>query len=533
MPPVNAKAPYRLEDEPVPARTESAGLAVAEAATPARPDAPAITVEAVDKVFCADLWASSRYALKDLLKPAALWRRASAQRRLRAHEFHALRGVSFTIARGETVAVLGLRRSGKSTLANVVGGLYPPDRGRVAVAGHRVLVNALGAGMRPMLTLRENVRFRAALYGADRAWLKARTDEVLAFAELTDQADRPLFNVDPLHVKRLGLAIALHLEGDTFIFDETLSFRDPVIRDRAAARFAALLNGRTTMIFSQDRELLWTYAARGLVLDRGQIVFDGPLDEAIGTFDERLETERLRGNQDATLSSVSALLDDDAEDDEIPDDAHAIDMARERNGAEDGAGKGLTGRDTRGGRRHPPKGPSFRLESLSLNGLPLTADQPFWFVLRPNETVDLQATVSALRDVDFDAAWIGLHLPFMSTPIGSVPLTIEGLPPPDPQGCTVLRAQRTVSLNGRFTVPPVSRGIYGVTLQVSRGGMPPTRDETLKIVIFGVVAPAPAGKGVVLDWSGTAVAAARTVMTRDAPDTGDQRTRGQEGSADE
>lgn len=99
-----------------------------------------------------------------------------------------------------------------------------------------------------------------------------------------------------------------------------------------------------------------------------------------------------------------------------------------------------------------------------MNGLPLTADQPFWFILRPNETVYLQATVSALRDVDSDAVWIGLHLPFMSTPIGSVPLTIEGLPTLDPQGCTVVRAQRTVRLNGDFTVPPVSRGIYGVTL---------------------------------------------------------------------
>ena len=522
MPQINANSSSELSDEPEFGRP---GQAAANAPAPTasgvptdqRPaggdasvdsaltvlDRPAILAEALCKVFCSDLWASSRYALLDLLSPAALFRRGAGRRPLRSHEFYALRDVNFRIGRGETVAVLGLRRSGKSTLANVIGGLYPPDRGRIAVAGQQVLVNAVGAGMRPMLTLRENARFRAALYGADRSWLKECTDEVLAFAGLTDQAERLMFNVDPLDIKRLGLAIALHLNADTFIFDDSLSLRDPLIRDRAMRRLGSLLNGRTAMIFSRDRELLWTHAPRGLVLDQGRIVFDGPIDDAITTFDELLLAERASGNGESTVSDVDAMLDDDGGDDEIAADA---DMAQELEGVRRVAISEPAEPVDKASRRPRLSGPSLHLRHISLNGLKVDPSRQFWFTLRPGEDITIRGELLTLRDVHFDTAWIGLHLPYVLTPIGSAPLKIDGLSVVESEGCEALIENQTITLEGQLTVPHLAPGVYGLTMQWSRGGRPPSKHETLKLLIFGITGTAPAGKGVALCWSGTAAA---------------------------
>ena len=162
-----------------------------------------------------------------------------------------------------------------------------------------------------MLTLRENAKFRANLYGADRHWIAENIDRVIEFAALTDQAERPLFNVDPLHIKRLGLAIALHIDADVFVFDESLALRDPAIRDKGLQRVTQLLEGRAALIFSQDRDLLWSISQRGIVLNEGQMFFDGELGQAIAAFDELREQERARGNRELLATTVSDLLDGD------------------------------------------------------------------------------------------------------------------------------------------------------------------------------------------------------------------------------
>ncbi|MEX0759497.1 MAG: ATP-binding cassette domain-containing protein [Tistlia sp.] len=482
-----------------PSEADSDTPATAEGAEPAAAEKsqPAVTLESLDKVFCADLWRSSRYALFDLLTPAAL-RRRTADKPLRPQEFYALRDVSFTVAKGETVGVLGLRRSGKSTLANVVGGLYPPDRGRVSVPGRTALVNAESGGCRPMLTLRENLRFRAALYGADRAWLRERTDEVLEFAGLRDQAERPTFNADPIHVRRLGLSIALHLEADTFVFDESLSLRDPVLGERAQQRLFSLLEGRSALILSQDRDLLWTYATRGLVLDRGQIVFDGPIDEAILTLDQLRENERMSGNLEASLDSSQGLLDE-----EEGEEADLESETGEETEAEQPAEGPARAPYVRAMRPPLFKGPSFETEHVQVAGMEVDRNLRFWFLFSRGETVELAFRLRALRKIEFDGAWIALHRPGLEPPIGTSPVEISGLSLASDTGRQQLAAGQHIEVQGSITIPQLTREHFGLSFQVGIGGAQPAKSETVKIAGFGILEPEADGKGVTLSWSGS------------------------------
>ena len=126
----------------------------------------------------------------------------------------ALAGVSFTVDRGESVAILGRNGAGKSTLLNLISGVTPPTSGVVRTEGHLSALLELGIGFHPDLTGRENLKLNASLFGLSRTEERERYDSIVAFAELGEVMGDPLRTYSSGMWLRLAFAIAVHSDPD-------------------------------------------------------------------------------------------------------------------------------------------------------------------------------------------------------------------------------------------------------------------------------------------------------------------------------
>ncbi|MEQ8662367.1 MAG: ATP-binding cassette domain-containing protein, partial [Gammaproteobacteria bacterium] len=150
-----------------------------------------VSVEAVSKKFCRSLRRSLWYGLCDLGSELA-GRQRRERERLRADEFWAVREVSFSLARGECLGLIGHNGSGKTTLLRMLNGLVPPDAGRITMRGRVGALIALGAGFNPVLTGRENIYVNAAVLGLGRAETARRFDDIVEFSGLAEFIDSPV-----------------------------------------------------------------------------------------------------------------------------------------------------------------------------------------------------------------------------------------------------------------------------------------------------------------------------------------------------
>ena len=238
---------------------------------------PRIIVEHVSK------WFNKRSArsMKDAF--IALLRRQP----IRSRQFQALSDVSFTIGEGESVAVMGLNGSGKSTTLKLVSGVLEPDEGRVFTRGRVAGLIEVGAGFHPDLTGRENVFLNAAILGMSERETKQRFDEIVAFSEIGDFIDQEVKHYSSGMFMRLAFSVAIHVELDVLLVDEVLSVGDAPFRAKCNAKLKELAEkGVTMMVVSHSKGQIKQLCTRGIVIRKGVVVFDGPIAEAL----EVLET---------------------------------------------------------------------------------------------------------------------------------------------------------------------------------------------------------------------------------------------------
>lgn len=197
-------------------------------------------------------------------------------------EFWALNGVSVDIPKGQTIGILGRNGSGKSTLLQIVAGILQPTSGSLVVQGRVSALLELGAGFNPEFTGRENVMLNGAITGVSRDEMMARMPQIEAFADIGEFFDQPVKTYSSGMFVRVAFAVAIHVDPDILVVDEALSVGDAKFQNKCFGKFSEFQKaGKTILFVTHNANLVPSLCSRAVVLDAGQVMFDGDVVRAV------------------------------------------------------------------------------------------------------------------------------------------------------------------------------------------------------------------------------------------------------------
>jgi len=224
----------------------------------------------------------------------------------------ALRDVTIEIKRGETVGIVGRNGAGKSTLLKVLAGVTAPTRGRVEILGRIFPMIELNAGLHMELTGRENVRLLGAVMGLSRKEIESRLPEIEDFTELGEWFDRPVRMYSSGMLGRLGFGVAVNIESEVVLIDETFAVGDLKFQNKSLARVKEMReSGATVLLVSHSLETLQFVARKGILLEEGRLLSSGTALEAINEYEKlvfRSEQKRLEHRVRSRITSEEANI---------------------------------------------------------------------------------------------------------------------------------------------------------------------------------------------------------------------------------
>ena len=253
--------------------------------------APAILVENLSKRYVIEHEARHG-SLRDTLHHAArkLWRRARWGTGFKTEDFWALRDINFAVHPGEVVGIIGRNGAGKSTLLKILSRITEPTSGRVTLRGRVASLLEVGTGFHPDLTGRENIFLNGAILGMSRAEVRAKFDEIVAFAEVEKFLDTPVKRYSSGMYVRLAFAVAAHLEPEILIVDEVLAVGDAGFQKKCLGRMRAVAgDGRTVIFVSHNMGVVANLCSRAIMLDNGVNAADGPPEQIVERYIESHE----------------------------------------------------------------------------------------------------------------------------------------------------------------------------------------------------------------------------------------------------
>ena len=216
---------------------------------------------------------------------------------------HALRDVSFEVAQGAGLGIIGRNGAGKTTLLKLISRVTWPSQGRVRVAGRPVSLIELGAGFHPELTGRENVYLGAGLFGLTRREIEKQFDAIVDFAGVARLIDTPMKRYSSGLYARLGFSVAIHSRPDIVLVDEVLSVGDAAFRRRAMDALRQLIaQGRTVLFISHDMWNVRRLCSQILWMEEGRVRASGPAAEIAERYMSEVNAEAL-SNQPTALQS--------------------------------------------------------------------------------------------------------------------------------------------------------------------------------------------------------------------------------------
>nr|WP_231713071.1 ABC transporter ATP-binding protein [Arthrobacter sp. zg-Y769] len=199
-----------------------------------------------------------------------------------SEKFHALKGVSLSVGQGETVALLGLNGSGKSTLLKHISGVMRPDSGSVGTRGRVAGLIEVGAGFHPDLSGRDNVYLNGAILGMSEEEIDEKFDSIVEFSEIGQFIDTEVKFYSSGMYLRLAFSVAVHTNPEVFLVDEILAVGDEPFQKKCIDKIKELAGeGKTLVVVSHDLDLVSRICERGVLLEHGQIVMDGPVDDVV------------------------------------------------------------------------------------------------------------------------------------------------------------------------------------------------------------------------------------------------------------
>lgn len=190
-------------------------------------------------------------------------------------EFHALKDVSFSIARGEIVGIVGKNGSGKSTLLKILAGVLNPSSGTVQTNGRISALLELGTGFNPEYSGLENIYYNGTIMGFTRQDVDKKVDEIVAFADIGEFIYQPVKMYSSGMFARLAFAVAINVNPEVFIVDEALSVGDAAFQRKCFAKMEKIKEQGTTILFvSHSETAIINLCTRALLFNQGELVMD-------------------------------------------------------------------------------------------------------------------------------------------------------------------------------------------------------------------------------------------------------------------
>jgi ABC-type polysaccharide/polyol phosphate transport system ATPase subunit len=253
----------------------------------------------VSKKYCRNFRKSLSYAVRDVLRGLFPGKDRTV---LRPDEFWAVKDVSFTLNRGDSLGLIGQNGAGKSTLLKILTGQRALTAGKVITRGRVVALTELGLGFDPVLSGRENAYINAAVLGVPRAKLDLIIEDIIDFAGIREFIDSAVQTYSSGMKARLGFSVATHLDPDILIVDEVLAVGDLAFRRKCVEHIQGFLRrGGSMLLVAHDPYLVQTICNRCLVMERGRLIFDGGSVEGVNLHFEMGHAGRLEAVSGSTV----------------------------------------------------------------------------------------------------------------------------------------------------------------------------------------------------------------------------------------
>lgn len=208
----------------------------------------------------------------------------------------AVNDVSFTINRGESVALFGKNGAGKSTILKMITGVTFPTSGDIKVEGRVSALLELTSGFDQEFSGRENIYLKGHILGLKDSEIKALEDTIVEFSELEDYIDQPVRTYSSGMKSRLGFAINVNIKPEILIVDEALSVGDAAFKNKCKEKVNDIINNdNVTLLFvTHQTAVAEEFCKRGIVMKDGKLVFDGDVTEASAKYDELYKKKKKK-----------------------------------------------------------------------------------------------------------------------------------------------------------------------------------------------------------------------------------------------
>lgn len=209
----------------------------------------------------------------------------------KGREIVALENISFEIKTGERVAIMGRVGSGRTTLMKIIAGVVSPSSGKVFVNGERNVVLDVKAGFDKEFTGRENLYIKNAYMGKTKQDIKAKENEIIDFSELGELLDLPMKSYPAGMAAKLGFSMCLAFDADVFLVDDPLSVGDTATKMKCIEKINEVVsrNNATLIIVTNRAAIMEKLCDRAIILNEGELVFDGEPREAIDYYKKNIK----------------------------------------------------------------------------------------------------------------------------------------------------------------------------------------------------------------------------------------------------
>ena len=213
-------------------------------------------------------------------------------------EFWALNGVNLEVKAGETLGIIGSNGAGKSTLLKILSRVTAPTEGEVKIKGRISSMLEVGTGFRGELTGRENIYLNGAILGMSRSEVDKKMEDIIEFSECRKFIDTPVKRYSSGMYVKLAFSVAAHLDSEILVMDEVLAVGDMKFQEKCLGKMGDVADkeGRTVLYVSHNMNTIQQLCSRCVVLDKGRIIYDGNVEEAIRIYMGTVKESPLKLN---------------------------------------------------------------------------------------------------------------------------------------------------------------------------------------------------------------------------------------------